>query len=186
MTIVAAYKCPTTKEYWIASDSDGIGQNEKNNYGSKLLKHNNYAFGFSDSYLPVQILEEEDLIPKDINNFNDLKDFRNLTQLSLEEHHVRYDDKDLFPTHPVLFLFITKLGIYFLGNMYELLKCKDGYAAIGAGSDYATGSLFNSMKRKDTGKDAVSMAVQAAKRHSTYCGGRTYFAAINNKGKFIR
>lgn len=186
MTIIAAYKDPSTETYWIASDSDGVANNVLGNYGSKLLKYKNYTLGFSSSYLIPSIIKEEELIPKKIDNLNDLRNFRDCVHLTLEENHIKYEDKDQFPSHPIDFLIITKFGIYILEYNYQLLKCHENYNAIGAGEEFGLGSLYTSKKNHISGKDAVKDAVRAAVKHSTLCGGRVYYLGLDKEGKFVK
>jgi ATP-dependent protease HslVU (ClpYQ) peptidase subunit len=183
MTVIAAYKDKT--HFWIGSDSCGFWNNSKADYGSKLIKKENYIIGFAGSDKIRDILKEEKSIPKTINSIEDIRDLRDLLKITLIEEYGCSDSacNGELLSHPVDLLIATRIGLYNLEGTYQLLKYKDNYGAIGIGEEFAVGSLYTSKTNKEEdGKKAVTLAVKSAIKHCTEAAGKVYTQSIKLRG----
>jgi len=174
MTIIAAYA--DNDYYWIGSDSYGfIGDTTGVNYGSKLIKFDNYIVAFSGSYKIADVIKEAKM-PKSIKNFNGVKDFRDI--LSLEVFEL-WDVRDISDKTCTSLLLATEFGIYTLESDYKILKNQDKYAAEGAGMDFALGALSALKERKEqNGKLALKATIKATIKHCTTAAGRIYIDKV--------
>ena len=181
MTIIAAFE--DRDKYWIASDSIGSAYDCKQDYGSKLIRKNNYIVGFSASYRIADLIRETEVLPKQVKTINDIRDFRDLLQQTVIDSggsDKPNGDSNIL-IHPVSILIISEIGIHEIQEDYALLIPKSKYSAVGSGWAYAMGSLYTSKKQKLDGKIAVQVAVRAAMQHEPSCGGNIYTASINKR-----
>jgi ATP-dependent protease HslVU (ClpYQ) peptidase subunit len=179
MTIIAAYKDLKTKTYWIGSDSVGTNFSTKQDYGSKLIKKSNYVIGYAGSYRIGNILEELDLLPRKVESTEDLKDIRDLLQLELEERNVSYGTSE--GQESFTLLLICPLGIFEISDSLYLINCKDNFSTAGQGEEVALGALSILSKKKVEGRQAITMAVKAAIKYCTHCGGKIYIHSVKYK-----
>ena len=58
--------------------------------------------------------------------------------------------------------------LYKIGVAFGVVRCSNGYVAIGAGADYAKGSLYATKNKNTKPKTKILNALKAANYHSTY------------------
>lgn len=179
MTIIAAYSDDNT--ICIGSDSCGISPNLKFKYGSKIISFKNYYLGFSNSYRVKDIIKECKSLPKSINNYNDLALFRDelrkeiIIKTGAEEED---NGEKAEESHPIRLILISKLGIHEIQSDYAILKPTENFTAIGAGKEFAIGSLNTHKLYSADAETAIRETLKTTIKYCTDCGGRIYIKTI--------
>ena len=186
MTIIAAYD--GGDKYWIASDSMGSGGGVMYELGSKLIVKGNYIVGFSWSYRVADMIRESKDLPYALSSIRDLRIIRDVVKDALTKDGLvgsNNNDHDAGrhkpDGHPLDLILISPSGIYTLETDYQIHKISDGYLACGSGTEIAMGSLYTCKALDINGKDAVKLAVRAANKHITTCGGRCHIKSVEKK-----
>jgi ATP-dependent protease HslVU (ClpYQ) peptidase subunit len=183
MTIIAAYDDGATIA--LASDSCGICGITKVDLGSKIIKKSNYHLGFADSYRIRDIIKESKQLPRRIDKREDLRELRDILREELisKMSSVRADegDDEIISTHPLDILIISQFGVCEIQNNYAILKPKDNFTAIGAGSDIAIGAMATHKLYGAEAPIAVKEAIKTTLKYCTQCGGRIYLATIKRE-----
>ena len=179
MTIIAAYE--DTDSYWIGSDSLGASASLGADFGTKLIKKNDYIVGFSASYRVADVIKESRNLPKHIKSMNDFRKFRDLfTENLVAEAGARteaYNGNGLREA-PIGIILISSSGIYAMEADYQIHKIKSGYYANGSGWSISYGALYVAKQNDTPGEQAIKQAVKAAITHSTTCGYKCHIKSI--------
>lgn len=184
MTVIAAYD--DGDKYWIASDSMGEAGGTQYELGTKLIDRGQYIIGFSWSYRVADIIRESKELPAAIRGIADLRKLRDAVQEQLVQDKLigggsENESKRSSGEHPLSIIVVSPSGIFTLEGDYQIHKITDGYIACGSGTDVALGALLSCRKLDVYGKDAVKLAVQAAIKHITTCGGKVHVKSVEKK-----
>jgi len=184
MTVIAAFD--GKDRYWIASDSVGTDGIMKYELGKKLIKKGNYIIGFSWSYRVADIIKECTDLPEAINGIKDVRILRDIIKAILMDDNLinnndHHNDCKGPNGHPLDVIIISPSGIYTLEGDYQIHRIPDGYIACGAGTEIAMGVLYGCKETGVDGKSAVKLAVKAAIKHITACGGKCHIQSVEKR-----
>jgi 20S proteasome alpha/beta subunit len=154
---------------YIGSDSVASSDGEIRLRGDpKLIRNGNFLFGYSGCIRSGQVLSQKYWkAPKDIDSFVDSLRTQLETHGCMEQNEAGRDLANL------------NIIIGFNGFLYEVQSDfqlaeygNNNYTAIGAGSDFALGSLFETEKANIDPVDRVQRAIEAAIFFSPAVGGK--------------
>jgi hypothetical protein len=171
MTVIAVYE--DAKRYWIGSDSMGVSDTTKVEFGSKLIDKGSYIVGVAGSYRVMDIIRESKLLPDYINGIADFRVFRD----AIIEPILDIDTDSL--TFEVTV--ISPRGIFNLEPEFQIHRIRCGYLACGSGADIAIGALAVCKKLKIDGSIAIPLVIKASILHTTLCGGRVHIASMKKR-----
>lgn len=93
-------------------------------------------------------------------------------------------EKESTINHEVWLVLVTKIGLVDIYSDYSIRITTNGYTATGSGYQAGYGSLYTSWNNKNTKGDvAVKLAVEAACKHTPYCGGKTHSIRVKQQRK---
>jgi ATP-dependent protease HslVU (ClpYQ) peptidase subunit len=79
-----------------------------------------------------------------------------------------YNNRASHPTaHEAEFLIVNTDGVYYLGEDFSVIKCRENYGAVGGGIQVALGVLFALENVSVAPKDRLTMALKASAHHTT-------------------
>lgn len=190
MTIIAAMLDARTQVAIIASDSDGVGGCEAQDYGPKVLQLGpRVAVGWSGSYLLSRWARGSLaalLTSDDGEQHTEPERFRPKLEEAWDAWRVFAKARDLKVGDNAaimgFLLVVTPSLIYMCSSDGAVLPCKE-YSAIGSGSEAALGALFTLTKTRERYpnfkvEEAVRMAIEGAIRHITSCGGEVHLLSV--------
>lgn len=157
------------KNIWIGADSRASTEDGdiRSNKCKKIFRNGDYLFGFIGSVRGGQILFPEYFSPP-----KKLYELPDAIRLQCSEKGCLGVNENQMSVHACNFLIGYKGKLYEMLIDFQLTEVPE-YSAIGAGCNYAFGSLFTTSKVKETisPKERVKLAIQAASEFDAATGG---------------
>jgi ATP-dependent protease HslVU (ClpYQ) peptidase subunit len=123
--------------------------------------------GYSGNRRAGQVVEQDLHIPRRRKAWSDAQFITKsiLPQIvrTIRQHRIYENDEKKTPPD-ITFLIAYMGSLYRVESAMDISIPKDGYDAIGAGEEYALGSLFSTKKQRDQAK-RVQVALQAGAKH---------------------
>lgn len=171
---------------YIGADTIGVSNNKKTiRKDSKVFLNKNMLFGFTDSFRMGQLLQFKLKIPTHIAGKSDYEymctTFIDSVIKCFEDNKFNRNDNGEIAGGS--FLVGYKGNLYLIDSDYQVGLPADKYMAVGAGEEYALGSLYTStlFNIKDI-SDIVLFALKSASKSCPYATGPYNIMSINKNG----
>lgn len=179
MTVVAAYY--DGKTYSMSTDSAGVsGHLTIHRLSAKIINKGQYCIGFTHSYRSADLIKESKDTPEAIRNINDVRKLRDeIRKTFINAGALKITSEDYnMPKHPLTIIIMSERGLWGIEADYQVYRISD-YHAVGSGREFAFGVLAAAKQLKVDSATATQLAVKAAIKHCTTCGGRCYTTTIS-------
>ena len=143
---------------------------------SKITYKNNYVVAFAGAGRIENIIQEDPEFDFKITSTKDVVTFRNLLLKKINDIgfvQVSVEQNEGVPVYPVQLLISNRKRVWAIHADGTLVEISD-YTAIGSGLEPAIGALsaLHDSNILLSSREKVRLAVMAAIKHSTYCGGK--------------
>ena len=134
---------------------------------AKVFEYGAYTFAFAGDFLTGQVVKHRFIPPEPPEDPDDLTRFMAVT--FVDKLRECFADAGLFTKEPDIkaqdteFIVVVNKRLFWLGGDMSVLELTDNYIAIGAGKEYALGSLSSTANMKVL--DRVEKAMKAAEAH---------------------
>lgn len=155
------------KRVWIGAENCASTGNGERKYTKlkKIFKNGPYLIGFIGDVRPGQVIMPDWKPPKDIKDFPDA-----LIEIFTQKGCIGVDSEAQTSIQSTNFLVAFKNRLYEILIDFQMNEI-DTYTAIGAGSEFAIGSLYTTNSMKFSPKKRITLALDAAVHHNTSCAG---------------
>lgn len=177
MTIIAGLKGNGCT--WLASDSAGSNCSHIEDYGSKIVTRDGWAFAYTYSYRSAQIIEALTEGRKIETRADVLKLAEDIYD-RLKERGAGSAESNELPTNQLTIIVATPHKLFTIGSGFAVYEHRR-YTASGSGGQYACGVIESLLGVVDKEK-IMRQAVKVACKLNPHCGGRTFLVKISKDG----
>jgi ATP-dependent protease HslVU (ClpYQ) peptidase subunit len=181
MTIIVGYKDKKNKKVIIGGDTNATGGwHTSRRLDGKTFTVHGISYGFTSSYRMGQIIKYH--MPELLSTIRKKDPFNYVVSVLVPEYrrllkaHGYNGEYDSHNDVSGRFIIAIDGNLFAIDNDFQVIEPRDDYFAVGCGSEYALGSLYQTSTDKDTSiKDKVIKALDCACYFSAGCGGEYTF-----------
>ena len=134
----------------------------------KVFKNEDYLIGFCGNPRSGQIIG-----PKYLPHPEEpIEEFIYQIQKQLTDYNLVINDPEIATTSLINFLIGHNGSLYQIDNDFFIAKFKENYSAIGSGSSFALGSLYETSKLKLSPEKRIRKAIKCASYFCSSVGGK--------------